>query len=175
LRLRGTAVRRQHGRVQLTLLAMCLLDGITRPATPSQEGPAHVDHASIFLLMRAPTPRSRSSRWRAVGLVDLLRVWGLAAVGLLFEGALRRRKLGISIGLYVLMGWVAVAAVKPLLEALPRGGVVLLLAGGLAYSFGTALYLTRRIPFNHAWWHVAVLAGSILHYFAVLLYVIPGG
>jgi hemolysin III len=71
------------------------------------------------------------------------------------------------------MGWVAAAAIKPLLESLPRGGVVLLFAGGLAYTFGTIFYLQRRIPYHHALWHVAVLAGSSLHYFAVLLYVIP--
>jgi len=51
-------------------------------------------------------------------------------------------------------------------------GIVLLFAGGLAYTLGTVFYLTRRIPFNHALWHVAVLAGSVLHYFAVLIYVI---
>ena len=102
-------------------------------------------------------------------------VWGLAVVGLFFEGALRRRWVGFSIGLYILMGWVAAAAIKPIFESLPRGGIVLLFAGGLSYTFGTIFYLTRRIPFSHAVWHVAVLAGSVLHYCAVLLYVIPHG
>lgn len=135
-----------------------------------------IDHAAIFLLIAGTyTPFTLVTLrgpwgWSIFGII-----WGLAIVGLFFEEALRRRWVGLSIGLYLLMGWVAVAAIKPLLEALPRGGVVLLFAGGLAYSLGTILYLTRRIPYHHAWWHVAVLAGSVLHYFAVLLYVIPGG
>ena len=135
-----------------------------------------LDHAAIFLLIAGSyTPFTLVTLrgpwgWSVFGVV-----WGLAVVGLFFEGALRRRWVGLSLGLYILIGWVAVAAIKPLLESLPRGGVVLLFAGGLAYTFGTIFYLWRRIPFHHAWWHLAVLAGSALHYFAVLLYVIPRG
>ena len=77
------------------------------------------------------------------------------------------------IGLYLLIGWTAVVAIEPLYAALPRGGFVLLVAGGLAYTFGTVLYALHRIPFAHFWWHLVVLAGSALHFFAVLLYVIP--
>ena len=135
-----------------------------------------LDHAAIFLLIAGSyTPFTLVTLrgpwgWSVFGVV-----WGLAVVGLFFEGALRRRWVGLSLGLYILIGWVAAAAIKPLLESLPRGGVVLLFAGGLAYTFGTIFYLWRRIPFHHAWWHLAVLAGSALHYFAVLLYVIPRG
>lgn len=135
-----------------------------------------IDHASIFLLIAGTyTPftlvtLSGPWGWSLFGVV-----WVLALFGLFFEGALRRRWAGFSIGLYLLMGWVAVAAIKPLLNALPRGGLVLLIGGGLAYTLGTVFYMTRRIPFHHAWWHLAVLCGSVLHYFAVLLYVIPRG
>ena len=135
-----------------------------------------LDHAAIFLLIAGSyTPFTLVTLrgpwgWSVFGVV-----WGLAVIGLFFEGALRRRWVGLSLGLYILIGWVAAAAIKPLLESLPRGGVVLLFAGGLAYTFGTIFYLWRRIPFHHAWWHLAVLAGSALHYFAVLLYVIPRG
>jgi hemolysin III len=135
-----------------------------------------IDHAAIFLLIAGTyTPFTLVTLrgpwgWSIFGIV-----WGLAIVGLFFEAALRRRGVGFSIGLYLLMGWVATAAIKPLLESLPRGGVVLLFAGGLAYTLGTIFYLTRRIPYHHAWWHGAVLAGSALHFFAVFLYVIPRG
>jgi hemolysin III len=71
------------------------------------------------------------------------------------------------------MGWTALAAIRPLHAALPRGGFALLAAGGLAYTFGTVLYGLRRVPFAHFCWHLAVLAGSALHFFAVLRYVLP--
>jgi hemolysin III len=135
-----------------------------------------LDHAAIFLLIAGSyTPFTLVTLrgpwgWSIFGLE-----WVLALIGLFFEGALRRRWVGFAIGLYLLMGWVAIAAIGPLLASLPRGGVALLFAEGLVYSFGTIFYLMRRIPFNHAVWHIAVLAGSALHYFAVLLYVIPRG
>lgn len=90
-----------------------------------------------------------------------------------FENALERRRHGLSLGRYLLMGWTVVAAIKPIHEALPFGGLVLLIAGGLAYAFGTILYGLERVPFAHFLWHLVVLAGSALHFFAVLLYVIP--
>jgi len=134
-----------------------------------------LDHAAIFLLIAGSyTPFTLVTLRGPWGWSIFGVVWGLAVIGLFFEGALRRRWVGLSLGLYILIGWVAAAAIKPLLESLPRGGVVLLFAGGLAYTSGTIFYLWRRIPFHHAWWHLAVLAGSVLHYFAVLLYVIPG-
>jgi hemolysin III len=72
------------------------------------------------------------------------------------------------------MGWVVVIAAKPLLEHVAVGGLVLLAAGGLAYTGGVVFYKWRRLPYNHAIWHGFVLAGSAFHYFAVLFYVIPG-
>jgi len=135
-----------------------------------------MDHASIFLLIAGTyTPFTLVTLSGPWGWSIFGAVWALALCGLFFEGALRRRWAGFSLGLYLLLGWVAVAAIKPLLVALPRGGFVLLIGGGLAYTLGTVFYMTRRIPFHHAWWHLAVLCGSVLHYFAVLLYVLPGG
>jgi len=74
--------------------------------------------------------------------------------------------------LYVVMGGGILGAVRPLLRELSTVGLVLLLAGGLAYLFGIIFFVWKR-PFHHAVWHVFVLCGSICHFFAVLLYVIP--
>jgi hemolysin III len=74
--------------------------------------------------------------------------------------------------LYLLMGWGIVGAAQPLLQQLALGGLALLLAGGLAYTLGVTFYVWRR-PFFHAVWHLFVLAGSICHFFAVFLYVMP--
>jgi len=68
---------------------------------------------------------------------------------------------------------VAIGAFKPLMEAVAPGGLLLLLGGGLAYTVGVLFYVWRRLPFHHAIWHLFVMAGSTLHFFAILFYVIP--
>jgi hemolysin III len=70
------------------------------------------------------------------------------------------------------MGWTVVIAIKPLMANLPSGGLTLLVAGGLAYSFGVIFYVNKRIPFNHAIWHLFVLAGAVCHCLAIGLYVL---
>jgi hemolysin III len=133
-----------------------------------------IDHAAIFLLIAGTyTPFTLVALRGTWGWSIFGAVWGLALLGILCENALRRRWRGLSTGLYLLMGWTALAAIKPLHEALPRGGFALLVAGGLAYTLGTALYAMHRVSFAHFWWHLFVLAGSGLHFFAVLLYVLP--
>jgi hemolysin III len=72
--------------------------------------------------------------------------------------------------LYLLMGWAVLVAIKPLIANMAPQGLTLLVAGGLAYSGGVVFYVNKRIPFNHAIWHLFVLAGATLHYFAILLY-----
>jgi hemolysin III len=71
------------------------------------------------------------------------------------------------------MGWVVIFAFEPLVTAVDPGGLWLLLLGGIAYTGGIAFYLWEALPFNHAVWHLFVIAGSALHFFAVLFYVIP--
>lgn len=84
-----------------------------------------------------------------------------------------RRWAVISVVLYLLMGWVIIIAARPLMSALAPGGLALLLAGGLAYTAGIIFYAWRKLPYHHAIWHAFVLAGSICHFFAVLLFVVP--
>jgi hemolysin III len=133
-----------------------------------------VDHAAIFLLIAGTyTPFTLVSLRGPWGWSIFGTVWGLAAVGMVIEIAFPGRWPAMSLALYVAMGWVVVVAVKPLLSALPTGGLILLLLGGLAYTGGIVFYVWKRLPYGHAVWHLFVLAGTILHFFAVLLYVIP--
>ena len=133
-----------------------------------------LDHAAIFLLIAGTyTPFTLVTLHGLWGWSIFGAVWGLALFGILFENALRRYRRGLSIGLYLLVGWTAVVAIKPLYAALPHGGFALLMAGGLAYTLGTVLYALHRIPYAHFCWHLFVLSGSALHFFSVLLYVIP--
>jgi hemolysin III len=73
------------------------------------------------------------------------------------------------------MGWLALAAFKPLVAALPQGSLVMLVAGGVAYTAGTLFYMWKRLPYHHAVWHLFVLAGSVCHFFAVLGSVVSPG
>jgi hemolysin III len=76
----------------------------------------------------------------------------------------------LSTLMYLGMGWLAVVAIVPLARALPAPGLALLLAGGMWYTAGVALFVRDHLPYRHALWHVCVLAGSICHYAAVLRY-----
>ena len=85
----------------------------------------------------------------------------------------RKRYHKLAVLLYVGMGWIGMIAFRPLSDYLQGGGMALLIGGGVAYTLGVPFYLWRRLPYHHALWHVFVLAGSVLHFLAVLLYVIP--
>ena len=97
----------------------------------------------------------------------------MALVGIVLRIVRGRRSTLLSVGLYVGMGWAVVVAIGPLLNSVAPGGLLLLLLGGLAYTLGVVFYVWKRLPYHHAVWHGFVLAGSILHFFAILFYVIP--
>jgi len=100
-------------------------------------------------------------------------VWGLAAVGVVFKSFHVDRFPMASTLVYLSMGWLVVVAWKPVLHTIPGGGIAWLAAGGIAYTAGVIFFSAHKLPFNHAIWHLFVLAGSICHYIAVLLYVLP--
>lgn len=131
-----------------------------------------VDHAMIFLLIAGTyTPFCLVTLRGAWGVALLVVVWVLAAVGVVYETVLLGRFKVLSVVLYLLLGWLVVVAFKPLMAALPTGGLALLVAGGLAYTVGVAFYAAKPLPFHHAVWHLFVLLGSTLHVLAVLWYV----
>lgn len=134
-----------------------------------------LDHAGIFLLIAGTyTPFLLVSLrgpwgWSLFGVV-----WGLGLAGIVLKFWLAGRFRLVSTLIYLGMGWLVVLAVRPMLEAVPPGGLWLLLAGGLSYTGGAVFYLWRRLPYHHAVWHVFVLAGSACHWTAVFGYVVPG-
>jgi hemolysin III len=133
-----------------------------------------LDHSAIFLLIAGTyTPFTLVTLRGPWGWSLFAVVWGLAVSGIALRLALGRRPTALFVGLYLGMGWCVVVAAKPLLAAVPPGGIALLAAGGLAYSSGVVFYLWRRLPYHHAIWHAFVLAGSTFHYLAVLRYVAP--
>jgi hemolysin III len=134
------------------------------------------DHASIFLLIAGTyTPFMLVNLHGPWGWTLFGIVWALALCGVLFQVSLLRHHQGLSLALYIAMGWVVVVATKPMLQAVAPGGLILLLLGGLAYTSGVFFYTWRSLRYHHAVWHGFVLAGSMLHYFAVLFYATPKG
>lgn len=133
-----------------------------------------LDHSAIFLLIAGTyTPFMLVNLRGPWGWSLLAVIWSMALVGIILRLVLKGRLHGLVVSIYLAMGWAVVVATEPMLERVDTGGLILLAAGGLAYTVGVAFYRWRRLPYNHAIWHGFVLAGSTLHYFAVLFYVIP--
>ena len=133
-----------------------------------------LDHIAIFVLIAGTyTPFTLLALPGTWGWSLFATIWALALAGSVLELGVPNASRRLVSMLYVAMGWVGVVAIEPLYHHLQPGGLALLLAGGVAYTLGVPFYLMRRMPFHHTVWHVFVLAGSILHYLAVLLYVLP--
>jgi hemolysin III len=134
-----------------------------------------LDHVGIYWLIAGTyTPFALVAVPGAWGLGLFGAVWLVAIVGSVLELGILKRYHRAAVFMYVAMGWGAIAAFQPLAAHVPKTGLVLLVAGGVAYTAGVPFYLAKRLPFHHSLWHVFVLAGSVLHYFAVYLYVLPG-
>lgn len=132
-----------------------------------------LDHASIFLLIAGSyTPFVLVTLRGPWGWSIFGVVWGVAIAGIILKIFFTGRFNLLSTLLYLAMGWVIIIAIKPLYEALPFAGLMWLFGGGLLYSFGSIFFLINKIPYNHAIFHVFVLAGSICHFIAVFWYVL---
>jgi hemolysin III len=131
-----------------------------------------LDHSAIFLLIAGTyTPLSLVAVGGPWGWSLFGAIWSLAAIGVLLNSLAPGRWRWASITLYVTMGWLVVIAIRPLVAAVSTGVLVLIVAGGVAYTLGLAFYGWRRLPYGHAVWHLFVLAGSVLHYLAVFFQV----
>lgn len=133
-----------------------------------------LDHACIYLLIAGSyTPITLITLRGVTGWWLFGTVWVLAIVGVLIK-TLRKGKKDhwLSTTLYLAMGWLILFAMGPLTRNLPMAGVWWLVAGGFTYSFGIVFYAWRRLPFNHAIWHLFVLGGSACHVIAVCEFVL---
>jgi len=132
-----------------------------------------LDHCSIYLLIAGTyTPFTLVTLRGAWGWSLFGVIWGLAALGIAQEAWLAKGARIVSLVIYVLMGWLAVIAVMPLIDALTPAGFAWLAAGGVFYTAGIVFYaFDETLRHGHGIWHLFVLAGSVSHYFAILLYV----
>ncbi|GKV65781.1 MULTISPECIES: hemolysin III family protein [unclassified Sporosarcina] len=133
---------------------------------------AILDHSSIYVLIAGTyTPFMLVTLRGALGWTLFGIIWGLTLLGILFKIFFINRFEKASLALYIIMGWLIIIAIKPLYEQLPAAGFWLLVTGGIFYTFGSVFFAWRRLPYNHAIWHLFVIAGSACMYFSVLLYV----
>lgn len=133
-----------------------------------------LDHIGIFLLIAGTnTPFSLVLIRGGWGWALFAFGWGFALIGILFKLFSVKRFRNSSTVLYLAMGWLGGLFMVPVLHAIPTGALVYLVGGGLCYTAGMIFYLWERLPYNHSVWHLFVLAGSLLHYLAVLEYVLP--
>ena len=133
-----------------------------------------VDHCSIFLLIAGTyTPILLVAIGGVAGWVLFGLQWGLAFSGIIMKIFYAGKYEVASLLSYLVMGWMILVKVETLYHAVVPAGFWLIMAGGLAYSAGTIFYvLDKRIPFGHFIWHLFVIAGSLLHYLAIVLFVI---
>jgi hemolysin III len=132
------------------------------------------DHCGIYLLIAGTyTPFGMIVLKGPLGQWLLIALWSLAFAGVIAKLILHDRFPAISVVSYLVMGWLGVVAVRPLFEAIGMAPLILVIAGGVAYSLGVVFFAWTSIRHHHAIFHVFVLAGSILHYLAIVLYVLP--
>jgi len=98
-------------------------------------------------------------------------IWGTAIAGILFETFSKRQFKYLTTFTYLAMGWFGLVLIQPLSQVFAFGGIVWLVLGGVLYSLGVVFFLWRSLPYNHAIWHIFVLAGTISHFFGILFYV----
>ena len=133
-----------------------------------------LDHASIYLMIAGSyTPFALVTLRGAWGWSLFGAVWGFGTLGAVMKIFTTHRLRFIGPILYIALGWIVVIAWKPLSAALPARGLLLLFAGGVAYTVGVIFYLWDRLPYNHAIWHLFVLTGSAFHFCSIYFYVIP--
>jgi len=133
-----------------------------------------LDHQSIYLLIAGSyTPFCLVTLRGPWGWSLLGVVWALVLIGSLQELRSRNGARILSVVIYVVMGWVALVALLPMLQALGPAGFAWVVAGGLFYTLGIVFYaLDTKVTHAHGIWHLFVIAGSATHYVAILCYVL---
>ena len=134
---------------------------------------AILDHSSIYILIAGTyTPFLLIAIGGTFGIVMLCIIWSLAILGVVFKILFIHRFEKLSLVLYIAMGWLIIIAIRPLYSFLTFDGFMLLLYGGLFFTFGAIFYAWTRLPYNHAIWHLFVIAGCGCMVACVYLYLI---
>ena len=132
-----------------------------------------IDHCTIFLLIAGTyTPYTLVSLRGSVGWWVFGVIWATAIVGIVLNAVSLKKFSKISVALYLIMGWMIIIAYQPMVQAIPRGGMQLLVWGGVAYTLGAVLYgIGSRRKYFHSIFHFFCIIGTVLHFFSIYLYV----
>ena len=131
------------------------------------------DHISIYFLIAGTyTPFILIYLNNTVGIAMLVALWGLTLIGIFFKAFHAGKYEKLSVSIYLLMGWILLAAGKTFFISLPLPVITMVAAGGILYTLGVIFYVWKGFTYHHAVWHFFVLAAGICHYTAVLLAVL---
>ena len=131
------------------------------------------DHCSIFILIAGTyTPYLLVTLRGVLGWVIFGIIWGVTLIGVILNAISLEKFKKLSLICYIAMGWGVVLSIKPMAQNLALGGIVLLVVGGVVYTAGVVFYVLKKYRYMHSVWHLFVLAGSVCHYFSILLYVL---
>lgn len=131
------------------------------------------DHTSIFLLIAGTyTPVALITLGGALGWTIFGIIWAISILGIVLNSISIEKFKKFSMVAYIAMGWCIVLAFYPLMQKMSKGGIIFLLIGGALYTIGVVFYKLKHIKYMHSIWHIFVLAGAIMHYFCMQLYVI---
>ncbi|MGR5096498.1 PAQR family membrane homeostasis protein TrhA [Vibrio maritimus] len=162
-----------YGGSMITLfLASTLYHSIPNPS--SKRWLKTFDHCAIFLLIAGSyTPFMLVSLRTPLAVGLMIVIWALAVIGIIMKLFFVYRFKRASLITYLVMGWLSLIVIYQLAKHLDPSGLILLAAGGAIYTLGVVFYANKRIPYNHAIWHLFVLGGAACHFFAVFWYVEP--
>lgn len=133
-----------------------------------------MDHCSIYLLIAGTyTPIMLCTVRREGGWVMFGIVWFVTVLGIVLNSINLEKFRRVSLISYIVLGWAVVAMWGAMRANLPMAGIWLLIAGGLVYMAGVVFYCLKKVAYMHSIWHLFVLGGSLLHFFCILLYVMP--
>ena len=128
-----------------------------------------LDHAAIYLLIAGTYTPFILISLRSTWVIYLLPVvWTMAIIGIYIKVFYIHRYERLTLAYYIIMGWMALIAAKPLYNSIPIESFVWIIAGGVAYTGGVIFYTWERLPFNHTIWHGFVLVGSFSHFMGML-------
>ncbi|MBD0273364.1 MAG: hemolysin III family protein [Acetobacteraceae bacterium] len=159
----------------VAMLGCSALYNLAPAGSPRKALLRRCDHAAIFVMIAGTyTPFAGMAVGGAAGGALLAGVWVAAAAGAAHAllGRPKRRE-GVAVLLYLLLGWCGSVLIVPLASALSPVAMALLVAGGLLYSVGTAFHLASRLPFHNAAWHAFVLGAAVCHFSAVVRDIVP--
>ena len=126
------------------------------------------DHYAIYVLIAGSyTPFCLVALDSNLGWYMFIAVWVFALIGTILKLFFTGRFDKISTGMYLLMGWQVLFFIKPLMKSLSKEGLQFLIAGGIFYSIGAVLYSIKKMPYNHATFHLFVLLGSVSHFIGI--------